>query len=115
MRTAEGPLYTVRCEAIFNNHPQIYRSALVGLGEPSQQRPVIIAEPEASAFPTTPAAAAKLRAELLELGRAHELTRSISEILFHRSLPVDIRHNVKIFREKLRPWATARLRRSSLT
>ena len=31
-------------------------------------------------------------------------------MLFHKSLPVDIRHNSKIFREKLAVWATERLR-----
>ena len=30
--TAAGPMYPVRCEAIFNQHPDIRRSALVGVG-----------------------------------------------------------------------------------
>jgi hypothetical protein len=44
------------------------------------------------------------------LGQTHEHTRGIEHFLLHRSLPVDIRHNAKIFREKLAVWATARLK-----
>ena len=53
---------------------------------------------------------ARLTKELLELGAKFETTRSIQTILFHNSFPVDIRHNSKIFREKLAVWATKLLR-----
>ncbi|MCI5212672.1 MAG: peptide synthase, partial [Candidatus Electrothrix sp. ATG2] len=42
--TAYGPMYTVCCEAIFNEHPEIFRSALVGLGEPGKQQPILTVE-----------------------------------------------------------------------
>ncbi len=46
VRTAAGTMYTVPCEAIFNQHPDVYRSALVGNGPAGgQKRPVIIVEP----------------------------------------------------------------------
>jgi hypothetical protein len=47
---------------------------------------------------------------LMLLGQASPLTQQIQTVLFHRSLPVDIRHNVKIFREKLVPWARQQLK-----
>jgi len=40
---------------------------------------------------------------------ANDLTRSIRTVLFHRSFPVDIRHNSKIFREKLAVWAERKI------
>src|SRR6185369_5843753 len=43
--TERGTLFTIPCEAIFNQHERIYRSALVGVGSLGRQRPVIIAEP----------------------------------------------------------------------
>ena len=43
------------------------------------------------------------------LGAAHPQTRAVRTILFHPSFPVDIRHNAKIFREKLAAWAARRL------
>ena len=49
--TAEGPMYPVRCEAIFNQHPAIRRSALVGVGPAGRQRPVIILEPHRGQMP----------------------------------------------------------------
>jgi hypothetical protein len=43
--------------------------------------------------------------EIRRLGGANPLTAGISDFLLHRGLPVDIRHNAKIFREKLAVWA----------
>lgn len=109
VETEHGRMFTIPCEAIFNNHPRVFRSALVGVGSKPKQRPVIIVEPEAGQFPESSADQDQLRAELLSLARANPRTASIETILFHRSLPVDIRHNVKIFREKLAPWASQQL------
>ena len=50
-----------------------------------------------------------LQAEGRIKGKARDNTREIRDFLLRRSLPVDIRHNAKIFREKLVPWASARL------
>jgi len=105
--TAAGPMYPVCCEPIFNQHTSIYRSALVGIGPAGQQEPVLIAEPESGQFPPSAADRQRLIQELRELGRANPLTESITKFLFHRSLPVDRRHNVKIHREELAVWATS--------
>ena len=48
-----------------------------------------------------------ITAGLLEIGSKFEITRGIQRILFHPAFPVDIRHNAKIFREKLAVWAQA--------
>lgn len=109
VETSFGRLFTVPCEAIFNEHAKIFRSALVGIGDAPDQKPVLIAEPEPGCWPSSPVEEKSLRDELLALGAANPLTDQIRTVLFHRSLPVDIRHNVKIFREKLRPWAEERL------
>ncbi|MCE5268799.1 MAG: AMP-binding protein [Planctomycetaceae bacterium] len=101
--TADGPMYTVRCEAIFNRHSQVRRSALVGVGPAGRQRPVIIVEPNAPV--DAEAAKQSLLAELRELGASSPLTERINDFLLHPAFPVDIRHNAKIFREKLAVWA----------
>lgn len=110
VETPEGRMFTVRCEAIFNQHEKIYRSALVGIGDAPNQTPVIVVEPEKNCFPQAEAAISQLKEELLKLGTSSDLTASIKQVLFHPSLPVDIRHNVKIFREKLAPWAAQQLK-----
>ena len=51
-----------------------------------------------------------LTRELLELARKSELTRDITTVLFHPGFPVDVRHNSKIFREKLAVWAAEQVR-----
>lgn len=104
VQTAEGVMYPVRCEAIFNTHPNIYRSALVGKGPVGQQTPVLIVEPEADHWPTTPQQKQTLTEQLLSIGQQNELTQSIQNIVFHKALPVDRRHNVKIHREDLKTW-----------
>jgi len=47
--------------------------------------------------------------ELRKMAAGHEHTRSIRDFLLHPSLPVDIRHNAKIFREQLALWAAEKL------
>jgi hypothetical protein len=54
--------------------------------------------------------AERVRRELLELGSARTQTQPIRDIVFHPSFPVDIRHNSKIFREKLAVWAARKLK-----
>jgi len=109
VRTAQGTLFTVPCEAIFNQHPDVFRSALVGIRPAGQQRPVIVIEPYPDKFPTTEDAAARFTDELLRLGAANPLTVGITSVLFHRAFPVDVRHNVKISRDKLALWAAKQL------
>jgi acyl-coenzyme A synthetase/AMP-(fatty) acid ligase len=104
----------VQCEAIFNHHPDVARSALVGVGKLGEQYPILIVEPKPNKMPTTPQARKRFITDLLALGDKYEHTRVIQEILFHPSLPVDIRHNAKIQREKLALWAEKRLKSKHL-
>ncbi len=113
--TDSGPMYSVCCEAIYENHPDVYRAALVGVGPAGRETPVVIIEPEAGHFPTTPEAKSKFEGELRTRALASPLTAAIREILFHPSLPVDTRHNVKIQREALKVWAQAELAKGGRT
>jgi acyl-CoA synthetase (AMP-forming)/AMP-acid ligase II len=103
VHTDRGPLYTICCEGIFNTHPQVVRSALVGVGNQGAQKPVLLVEKAAGVDEST------LIAELRNLAGQQELTQTISTFFVHSGFPVDIRHNAKIFREKLAIWAEKRL------
>ncbi len=105
--TANGVLFPVVCEGVFNRHAAVYRSALVGVGPSSAKKPVLCVELEPAARGMDQAS---LRAELLQLGSEHPVTKNIRTILFHPAFPVDIRHNAKIFREKLALWAERQVR-----
>lgn len=109
VRTAAGTKYTIPCEAIFNRHEAVSRSALVGVGEPGRQRPVILLEPLRGKGPRTEEENRRFFEEIRELAASSPLTADIDTFLIHPSFPVDIRHNVKIFREKLAIWAAGRL------
>ena len=105
--TATRTLFTIPCESLFNRHPRVFRSALVGIGLPPQQEPVICIELHKSDDSKN---RALLEKELLEIAAANELTNGIKTILFHKAFPVDIRHNSKIFREKLARWTEKKLK-----
>ncbi len=99
--TDTDTMFTVPCEAIFNDHADVYRSALVGFAPNGSVVPAIFIEPEPGKYPRTPAAEAAFRDEMLELARTTELTTTIEHVFFHESFPVDRRHNAKIHREEL--------------
>lgn len=102
--TESKELFTIPCEAIFNNHESVLRSALVGVGPKQMQTPVICIETVPNLKNTK-----RLIQELKELAVSNELTRDIKHILIHPLFPVDIRHNAKIFREELGIWAGDKL------
>jgi acyl-CoA synthetase (AMP-forming)/AMP-acid ligase II len=104
--SGEDVLFTIPCEAIFNTHKDVFRSALVGVGEPGRQRPVLCVELEKG---TDTSRLARIHQELLAIGAEHSITRNIKTFLFHPAFPVDIRHNAKIFREQLATWAREKL------
>jgi acyl-CoA synthetase (AMP-forming)/AMP-acid ligase II len=108
--TAAGTLFTIPCEAIFNQHPRIYRSALVGVGSFGKQRPVLIAEPWPEQRPKSRDDEDRLLADLRQLASQHGHTSGIRDFFLMNALPVDIRHNAKIFREQLAVWASRRVR-----
>lgn len=109
--TANETLFTEPCEAIFNNHPLVYRSALVGAGKPGEQIPVVFVEPWKDKLPLSKEAEAQLLSDLQALAKNSPLTQSIQHFFISSGLPVDIRHNAKIFREKLAVLATQRLKK----
>ncbi len=96
--TSEGPLYTDCCEAIFNNHPRVFRSALIDCGNGV---PAVVVEPEAGYFPRRQSDIVAFKRELLELAQSNEVTAGIGAFFFERSFPVDVRHNAKIHRLSL--------------
>ena len=110
METAEGPLYTEQVEPVFNTHPSIRRTALVGVGEPGHQHPVLCYEllPDISASDRNGVVDA-----LKAIAAAHAHIARIETFLCHPGFPVDIRHNAKIGREKLTVWATSTLKRTA--
>ena len=99
-------LCTEQVEPVFNTHPQVARTALVGVGEKGAQTPVLVVELAAGIgkreWP-------RIERELRHIADGHVHTAKVATFLHHPGpLPVDIRHNAKIGREKLAAWAATR-------
>ncbi|MDY0162864.1 fatty acid CoA ligase family protein [Desulfobotulus sp.] len=105
--TPQGEAYTLPCEAIFNTHKEVRRSALVGIGPRGKQTPIIVIELQNQKLSRKKQE--ELRSELLQLAGAFDHTSGIRHLLFHPDFPVDIRHNAKIHRETLALWAEKHL------
>jgi acyl-CoA synthetase (AMP-forming)/AMP-acid ligase II len=106
VRTAQGTLHTVQCEGVFNAHQDVERSALVGVGVPGRQQPVLCVELRDGVAASE---RARVEHELRALAAWREETERIETFLFHPAFPVDVRHNAKIGREELARWAAAQL------
>lgn len=91
VRTAAGDLYTDKIEGMCNGER---RTALVGVGQPGMQRPVLIVEG------TPDDALAK---------RLQDKVPVLKAVLFYPAFPVDVRHNAKIHRHTLALWAEPRV------
>ena len=102
---ADRTLFTVPCEAPFNTHAAVYRSALVGVDVGGERVPLVCVELEPGVR-----ASGSLEEELREIAERHDHTRGITRFLVHPGFPVDIRHNAKIGRETLSRWAQERVR-----
>lgn len=99
--TQNGVMFTEQIENIFNAHPQVYRTALVGVdGEP-----VLWVELEK----TVHANKDKIRQELMALAKPHPQASKIKVFLFMKKFPTDVRHNSKIIREQLAIQAVRRI------
>lgn len=104
--TGKETLFTIPVEGVFNVHPLVFRTALVGVGEQGRQRPVLCVELEKG---VKKGEFEQIRRDLIDLGAPYPHTSGIRDFLFHPAFPVDIRHNAKIFREKLALWAARRI------
>ncbi len=95
--------HSVPLEEIFNELPKVRRSALVGIR--SGREPAIVVEPLPQFWPDTPQKQEAFVSELKAAAAQTPLASGIETFLFHRSFPVDARHNAKIFRDQLADWA----------
>lgn len=102
VETKRGTLYTEACEPIFNTHPDVFRSALIGLGERGSAVPAIVIELRAG---TPKHRHAEILDELRRLAREHSVTQPITQFfIYPKKFPVDVRHNAKIHRLTLRKF-----------
>ena len=97
--------YPVCAEGMANPHPDVLRSALVGLGQPGEQKPALILQLVKPKLMRDMAERNRIAREVRERLSEHPIYGEVKQILFHKDFPVDPRHNAKIDREALAVWA----------
>jgi len=118
--TAQGTLFTDMVEPVFNTVPGVARSALVGITRAGVTYPVICIEMIPPPAPVIrevrgPWLMSFLRPDLqkllVETAKQFQHTARLSVFLEYPTIfPVDVRHNSKIFREKLTAWSELHFR-----
>ena len=104
--TPGGTLFTDMVEPIFNTSLLVERSALVGVARNGITHPVLCVEWTNLAF--LKCGWEHTQNVLRERAQEFEHTRAVRTFLLSGhpgTFPVDVRHNSKIFREKLAVWA----------
>ena len=105
--TSQQELYSIPCEAIFNAHPEVKRSALIQTRKNNEPTASIVIERKDQKI-LKGKKKILFEKELLQLAKEFEHTQSIKDIYLYKSFPVDVRHNIKIDRLKLREVAEKR-------
>lgn len=105
LRTEKGVRMPIPVENIFNQHPRVHRSALVGVGPPGEEVPLLVVEAIPGEFPKGETMTQGFIMQLRDIGRRVPRSADIEHFLFHEAFPVDPRHGAKIHREELKVWA----------
>ena len=99
--TSSGTLFTDCVEPVYNVHPAVHRTALLGFGRQGSQRPALAVETKPDARPRDSSARRALARELRQLAAANPGSPDIRLFYFVEKFPVDVRHNAKIHRLRL--------------
>ncbi len=94
-------LYSIPCEAVFNEHPEVKRTALIQTKEKGLETASIVIERTDQKRPRGKERH-RFEKEILLIAKKFDHTSSIKKVYYHKSFPVDVRHNIKIDRIKLR-------------
>ena len=103
LETEAGVIPAVPVEGVYNRHPKVMRTALVGIGPYGAQRAVLCVELEPGETWTE-----ELAAEIRAGADGTRWQGVVTRLLHHPGFPTDTRHNSKIRREDLAGWAAAR-------
>lgn len=98
VETSFGNLFTDCCENIINQHPLVFRSALISIKRKTENFPAIVVEPHKHAWPKSKKDKENLLIQIKKLAQTHPLTHKIHHFFLYKKFPVDVRHNAKIHR-----------------
>lgn len=110
----QGPTATLfpdQWEVMFNEHPRVIQTALVGIGPPRKQKAIVIVVPSSGRKPRFGAESGAFQGDFFPRAPLFTVPHwgGVFQFLYRKSLPVDVRHNAKINREALAVWAAKQL------
>lgn len=97
----DKPMYSIPVEEIFNQHPQVLRSALV---KSSNDEPAVVIERKDKKTFLDEKKKKVFFDELKNIAKQYDHTKEIRKLFLYKNFPVDVRHNIKIDRQKLTQW-----------
>lgn len=97
--------YSIPCESIFNIHPDINKTALIRLKKNNEFVAGLIIERNDKKISLNTQDEIEFKKQLIALAHSNNKTSDIKDFFYHDNFPVDVRHNIKIDRLKLRDWA----------
>jgi acyl-CoA synthetase (AMP-forming)/AMP-acid ligase II len=100
VKTHDDTFFTEQIEGIFNVHPSVSHTALVGV----HHEPILWVQLNRGMSNQD-----TIKQELIEIGQPHRQASQIKTFLFMKQFPTDVRHNSKIIREELTLLAKKRL------
>lgn len=93
--------FSLPCELVFNDHPEIKKTALICLDRGLEQEAALVIERRDKKTKLSPAEKKGFREELFKRQKSSENTKHLEKFYLHKNLPVDRRHNIKIDRKAL--------------
>lgn len=104
LNTDKGLLSSIQCESVFNNHNKVLKSALIGPKINGKTSPSIVIQLKGRKIPGKIEKQA-LISEFKDIAKSYSHTQEIEKFYFAKSFPVDVRHNIKIDRLKIKKMA----------
>jgi len=94
--------YPIAVEAIFNQHPEVYRSALIPIKNNANEvtEAAIVIERKDREY-LRGQDKSFFESELIKIATKYPHTKNIKQIFYSLEFPVDVRYNIKIDRQKL--------------
>jgi acyl-CoA synthetase (AMP-forming)/AMP-acid ligase II len=93
--------YSIQVEAIFNQHQDIKRTALIKIFKNNIATPALAIERRDAQTEMSKS----FLEDLKKMAASSVHTQMIQDFFLHSGFPVDVRHNIKIDRIKLSKWA----------
>ena len=98
---SEKENYSIPTELIFNDHPEIKKTALIALKQNGEVKPALVIERHDKKTSLKKSEKLIFLNELKNRSSSSEDTKDIHQFFLYKSLPVDKRHNIKIDRKFL--------------